>query len=159
MYTSVTENRIYPVNHSAQHMVPVQAAANTLDTGAALTRKCMKTSLVYLGVTIFCVVFCLIYEQFSFGEYSDAMRLMFLVPLIGGALPFQIFAMRRKAWSLSRAAYNLWNSGLAVLMSGCLVKGIIEVSGRVSDYDMFYWVGGAAFLIAAIAVQLKQKRK
>ena len=136
-----------------------QAAVIPANTGAALTRKCMKTTLVYLGVTVFCVVFCLIYEYFSFGEHSDTMRLMFLAPMVGGAMPFLILAMRRKAWSLSRAAYNLWNSGIAVLVSGCLVKGIIEVSGRVSDYDMFYWVGGVLFLIAAIAVQVKERHK
>lgn len=150
------------MNRSAGRVVPansVQAVDNIIDAGTALTRKCMKTTLVYLGVTVFCVVFCLIYEYFSFGEHSDAMRLMFLAPMVGGALPFLILAMRRKAWSLSRAAYNLWNSGIAVLVSGCLVKGIIEVSGRVSDYDMFYWVGGALFLIAAIAVQVKERHK
>ena len=99
------------------------------------------------------MVFCLIYEQFSFGEHSDAMRRMFLVPLLGGVLPFALLAASDLLSGLSRVAFNLWNSGIAVLVSGCLITGIIEISGRVSDYSLYYWIAGGVFLAAAVVAQ------
>lgn len=120
--------------------------------------KCATTTLVYAAVAAFCVVFCIVYEQFSFGEYSDYMRLMFLPPLLGGALPFAVMSASDGVRRLSRVTYNLWNSGIAVLVSGCLIRGIIEVSGRVADYDLFYWLTGGALLAAALVVQVLSRR-
>ena len=121
---------------------------------ALLRRKCSKTALVYLLVSVFCVIFCLIYERFSYGQYADCMRLMFLPPLAGGALPFEILAHSGSWRRLSRVSYNLWNSGIAVLVSGCLIKGIIEISGRASDYDMLYWIVGISMLASALLIQI-----
>lgn len=114
----------------------------------------MKTASVYGWITLLSVVFCLIYEQFSFGEHADSMRLMFLLPLVGGVLPFSLLALSGKKIPFSRTAYRLWHSGIAVLMSGCLVKGIIEISGRVSDYDGFYIVMGVLLLAASVIALL-----
>lgn len=119
-----------------------------------MRNKCGRTFLVYLGIAIFCVLFDVIYEQFSYGEYSDAMRLMFCFPLIGGALPFLIMYLTKAEITVCRVAYNLWNSGIAVLICGCLIKGIIEISGRTTDYDIIYWILGGLMLLVSIFVQL-----
>ncbi|MDO4546102.1 MAG: hypothetical protein Q4C25_08090 [Bacillota bacterium] len=120
-----------------------------------------KTIRVYLGIAIFCVIFTWIYERFSYGESALCMRLMFLVPLIGGALTFFLIGRLPVGRIVSRIAYNLWNSGLAVIGSGCLIKGIIEISGRSTQYDHIYWICGELLLIlsviAMIARQLKKK--
>lgn len=151
------QNQIKQVNYpqnirNAPNLVG--ARGNFRSQSALLREKYKKTTLVYLLIAAFCVVFCLIYEQFSYGEHADCMRLMFLLPLLGGALPFGVKAYSRKRRKGSRVAYNLWNSGIAVLASGCLIKGIIEISGRTSDYDMFYGVGGIALLVAALIASM-----
>ena len=118
-----------------------------------------KTALAYAAVSAFCLVFCAIYEIFSFGEHSLFMRMMFMVPLLGGAAPFGLMAVSENPPSISRGAFNLWNSGLAVRVSGCLVRGIIEISGRMSDYDNYYWVISGLFLILAFLMQTVAWRK
>ena len=80
--------------------------------------------------------------------------MMFMIPLLGGAAPFALMAVSENPPSVSRTAFNLWNSGLAVHVSGCLVHGIIEISGRVPDYDGYYWAVSGIFLILAVILQL-----
>ena len=118
-----------------------------------------RTALAYTGITAFCLVFCAIYELFSFGEHSLSMRMMFMIPLLGGAAPFALMAASENPPSVSRGAFNLWNSGLAVRISGCLVHGIIEISGRVPDYDNYYWVISGIFLALAFLIQLAAWRR
>lgn len=119
-----------------------------------MRNKSGRTFLVYLGIALFCVLFDIIYEQFSYGEYSDAMRMMFFFPLIGGTLPFLIMYLTKVEIAVCRVAYNLWNSGISVLTCGCLIKGIIEISGRTTDYDIIYWILGGLMLLASIFMQL-----
>lgn len=161
MYISATENiknsgnqtvRTAPTTNNMRNIPQTKSNFHTRST--LLQQTCKKTTLVYLLTAAFCIVFCMIYEQFSYGEHADCMRLMFLLPLLGGAVPFGILAYSRGWRGLSRVGYNLWNSGIAVLSSGCLIKGIIEISGRTSDYDMFYWIGGTAMLAAAVFAQI-----
>ncbi len=112
-----------------------------------------KRTWIYLGLAGFLLIFALIYEHFSYGEYSWAMRLMFLFPLLGGAgLNWLLQGKRIKVWSL-----RFWASGLAIFTVGCLVHGIIVISGRSSGYDLFYAIAGSLFLILAIDIEYMQK--
>ena len=128
----------------------------------AVHSRYVKTALVYTAIMAFCLVFCAIYEIFSFGEHSLFMRTMFMIPLLGGAAPFALLSVIENPPQISRGAFNLWNSGLAVHISGCLVHGIIEISGRVCDYDNYYWSISGVFLLLALinqtAVWNKDKR-
>lgn len=121
------------------------------------------TTMIYLGVTIFCLIFNFIYEQFSYGEHSPYMRYMFILPIIGGVFPFgaSILLSQKAKYTLwkNRIAYNLWNCGIATLLNGCLIKGIINISGRFTDYDRIYWMGGGIFLIASLLCGLLCSKK
>ena len=119
----------------------------------------LRITLVYLGITAFCLIFCAVYELFSFGEHSDNMRMMFMTPLLGGAAPFGLLSALETPLKISRPAFNLWNSGLAVRTSGCLICGIIEISGRVCDYEYYYWVISGIMLLLALAYQLAVWRR
>ena len=111
-----------------------------------------KDSLRYLPASIFCLLFAVIYEHFSYGEYSWAMRLMFLFPLIGGVgLNRFLQGKRIKVWSL-----RFWASGLAIFTLGCLVHGIIVISGRTCGYDWAYIAAGLLFLFLGIFVEYKK---
>ena len=125
----------------------------------AIHNRYFRTALAYAGVTAFCLVFCSIYEIFSFGEHSLYMRTMFMISLLGGLLPFGLMAASENPPSVSRVAFRLWNSGLAVHFSGCLVRGIIEISGRVCDYDMYYWIVSGIFLLLATVTQIAAWRR
>ena len=105
-----------------------------------------------MGVSAVLFVFSKIYTHFSFGQSSPYMNNMFLITLFGGliALLIQLAVIGYK--KVFKAAYNLWNSGLACIVAGMLIRGIINISGRTTTADRYYMYVGAAFLIASALV-------
>ena len=51
------------------------------------------------------------------------------------------------------------NSAIAVVASACLVKGIVEVSGRTTSVDMPYWYVAAVLLCLSIMTGFIRPRK
>ncbi|HFR3653962.1 TPA: hypothetical protein ACHVEU_000901 [Streptococcus suis] len=111
------------------------------------TTRVSRTFISYLAITAFLFIFSRIYESLSYGEVSVFMHYMFCVPLIGGAL---LLGMLTLMPSLSRITFNLWNSGVATITAGCLLRGIINLSGRSTTLDQPYWYIGAGFLVLAL---------
>lgn len=117
-------------------------------------RRMRRTLIAGTSLALFCVVFTLIYEQFSHGATSTHMRCMFLMPLVGCALPALVGLVTSLHRFVCRPAFNLWNSGMAVWAVGCLFRGIVNISGRFTDLDRIYWVLGWGFLAAAALWEL-----
>jgi hypothetical protein len=113
-----------------------------------------RTLITGASLALFCVVFTLIYEQFSHGATSSHMRCMFLMPLVGCALPALVGLVTPLHRFVCRPAFNLWNSGMAVWAVGCLFRGIVNISGRFTDLDRVYWILGWIFLAAAAVWEL-----
>lgn len=109
-----------------------------------------KTAFIYYGIAIFCIMFTLVYEYYSYGEHSTYMRFMFLFPLISGTLLFLLSYFKKFEVTFQRRSYNLWNSGIAIFINGCLIKGIINISGRFTEYDTIYWLLGTCFILSAV---------
>ena len=106
-----------------------------------------KTVISYTLITIFFFAFSRIYEAFSFGETSVHMHYLFAVPLVGGI----ILAILLKVLPyFSRISLNLWNSAIAVITTGTLFRGIVNLSGRSTTLDAPYWYVGISFAILAI---------
>ena len=103
--------------------------------------------MVYLILSIFLFIFSRVYVSLSYGEYSFFMNTLSLVPLIGGGLLVGLLLVQP---NLSRVSFNLWNSGVAVLTAGFLLRGIINLSGRSPTLDGPYWLIGAGFLGLAL---------
>ncbi|HEM4051453.1 TPA: hypothetical protein U1W10_001472 [Streptococcus suis] len=106
-----------------------------------------RTFITYLATTAFLFIFSRIYERLSYGEVSFFMHYMFCVTLIGGSLLLGMLTLKP---SLSRITFNLWNSGVATITAGFLLRGIINLSGRSTTLDQPYWFIGAGFLILAL---------
>ncbi|MDG4504982.1 hypothetical protein NOL38_01715 [Streptococcus suis] len=111
------------------------------------TTRVSRTFISYLAITAFLFIFSRIYESLSYGEVSVFMHYMFCVPLIGGTV---LLGLLQLIPTLSRLSYNLWNSGVATITAGCLLRGIINLSGRSTTLDQPYWFIGAGFLILAL---------
>lgn len=108
--------------------------------------------MVYLIISIFFFLFSRIYVSLSYGEYSFFMNTLSLVPLIGGGLLVGLLLVQP---NLSRVSFNLWNSGVAILTAGFLLRGIINLSGRSTTLDWPYWLIGAGFLgLALVSISL-----
>lgn len=118
-----------------------------------------KVFLFYFVLSVFFFIFSRIYESLSYGEFSFFMHYLCIVPIIGGGilLAFLFFLPQ-----LSRLSYNLWNSGVAVITTGFLLRGIINLSGRSTTLDAPYWMIGSGFLgltlVTILWSLLKQKR-
>lgn len=110
-------------------------------------KRFKKTVISYTLITIFFFVFSRIYEAFSFGEASVHMHYLFVVPLVGGI----ILAILLKSFPyFSRISLNLWNSSVAIVTTGTLFRGIVNLSGRSTTLDAPYWYVGIGFVILAL---------
>ena len=115
--------------------------------------------MVYLILSIFLFIFSRVYVSLSYGEVSIFMNTLSLVSLIGGGLLVGLLYLQP---TLSRISFNLWNSGVAVLTTGFLLRGIINLSGRSTTLDWPYWLIGAGFLglaLVSFGLSLFQSKK
>ena len=115
--------------------------------------------MVYLILSIFLFIFSRVYVSLSYGEVSIFMNTLSLAPLIGGGLLVGLLYLQP---TLSRISFNLWNSGVAVLTAGFLLRGIINLSGRSTTLDWPYWLIGAGFLglaLVSFGLSLFQSKK
>lgn len=97
--------------------------------------KGKRNALIWLGISIFCMIFAAVYEMFSFGVYSLSMILMFLYPLCLGTLMCIIFR---------RDMGRLWNDGVLLLTAAALIRGILEIYGTRSSYT--FWLTALGIL-------------
>ena len=110
-------------------------------------KRFKKTVISYTLITIFFFAFSRIYEAFSFGEASVHMHYLFAVPLVGGI----ILAILLKVLPyFSRISLNLWNSAIAIITTGTLFRGIVNLSGRSTTLDAPYWYVGIVFVVLAL---------
>ena len=110
-------------------------------------KRFKKTVISYTLITIFFFIFSRIYEAFSFGETSVHMHYLSAVPLVGGVLLTMFLKVLPQ---FSRMSLNLWNSAVAILTTGTLFRGIVNLSGRSTTLDAPYWYVGIGFVILAL---------
>ena len=116
-----------------------------------------KTSSVYLGISILCLIIFLIYDQFSHGVRSPYMTYLFLWPLVLGFVPYTIAAFIKSKTaaygnSITRIAFNIYNSGVAAITVSSLLKGIFDIAGNSSIYQSYLMTGGIIILIVGIII-------
>ncbi len=121
-------------------------------------RNPLKAAAIYAAVSAFCVAFGAVYTHFAYGNSSPFLTWMFMLPMLLGAIPCALMYVRGVRLPV-RAVRNFWNSGVALLTVGCLVRGVINISGRYTEYDTIYWALGAAFLLAAAVCLLVRKAR
>ena len=122
-------------------------------------RSIMKTSFVYLLISIFVALFGAIYEMFSYGVYSNFMLYAFAFPLVGGCLPFFLLGFwgysgshAQRFWckTPSTIARNLYHSGIATLTIGNVIRGVLDIYGTTNYMTNYYWVVGIALLLLGV---------
>ena len=103
----------------------------------------------YTVAAVACALFAIVYAHFSHGVHSPFMTFMFMVPLLGGALPSLIahVANVRPAPRVSRQA---WALALASLTVACCLRGIFEIAGTNSPLLVVYPAIAVLFAIVAV---------
>ena len=116
----------------------------------------LKNAIIHLLCAIFCLFFGAIYEAFSFGVYSIYMIYAFCIPLLLGAIPLFSLALWGKKFP-GRFALNAWNSGIAALTVGCIVKGVLDIYGTTNRLIIVYPIAAAILLLAGLISYVFQK--
>lgn len=113
---------------------------------------------LYAGATIFCFVFFLVYNRFSHGVHSPFMTWLFLWPLLLGFIPTTALAVISRLPGPSEISAFYYNAGVAALTVSSCLRGIFEIAGTTSVYQvclMFFGIGmtlaGAALYLIGIA--------
>ncbi len=91
---------------------------------------------------------------------------MFLYPLIGGALTFIVIYPKIKInkvkYKTIRISFNLYNTGIAILTTEGLLRGIFQIAGTSSDYMIYYLIFGWSITIISligISIQIFLNKK
>lgn len=117
--------------------------------------KFVKTILVYGIISVLLVGINWIYSLFGHGVASPYMAFMFLYSLLGGSLFYLALfkSVPRLIESKGfRIFYNLYNSGIATLIVGSFMAGILEIAGTGSDYQKYFFIAGFSLIGITITV-------
>ena len=110
--------------------------------------------IITLVGTGICLLFFLIYDQFSHNVRSIYMTYLFMWPLILGAIPYGALTFLTKRTSSIRLPGNesrlYYNLGLEALTMSSLLRGIFEIAGTASIFQTFMMYGGIVLIIIGI---------
>ena len=121
-----------------------------------INKRIKKTIIIYFLITIFLIIFDRVYSLFSHGVSSLSMNLMFLYPLLGGVVVYYILGYLSKNKKNSMIiSFNIYNSGIAILTVGSLLKGIMDIAGTSSEYIKYYLIIGIFFVCTSIIMFIK----
>jgi hypothetical protein len=133
----------------------------------------------YLAASIVIAAAAAVYGLFSHGVYSYFMTYAFMIPLLGGALPHLIVAMKRADADTASSAdepeestaseeqkglANILDARdtqlaiIATLTAGSLLKGVLDIYGTTNRLLIAYPVM-AAFILAAVLTVLIKRRE
>ena len=119
-------------------------------------REIEKIVFNYLLVTIFCAAFGAGYEWFSHGVFSYYMLYAFMIPLLGGVIPFYC-ALYFGGKFYGRMARRFHHFGISTLTVGCIFCGVLEIYGTTNRLTILYFIVGGIFVLLGILVHLFQK--
>jgi hypothetical protein len=113
-----------------------------------LNKTIFRYSLFSLGVFLFGKI----YTLFGHGVTSTSMSYAYLYLLGLGVLGF--FLLKIIAPDIVNTdgyllSYQTYNSGVAILINGMLLKGILEIAGGTSSYIPWFFVAGYLLIVIA----------
>ncbi len=117
-------------------------------------KKGKKEVVTYLCITIFCLVFFLIYDQFSHGVRSRYMTYLFALPLVLGLFPAVILFVFQEIPRRSQMSANLYHSGVAAMTVSSLLRGIFVIAGTGSVYQEYLMITGIILLLAGLILYI-----
>lgn len=119
------------------------------------TNDLKKQTKNYIFFSIFCLIFGIIYECFSFGVYSKFMMFAFLIPLIFGVAITYI--LNKKNIKINAISNNLYNSSVITFTVYSIIQGILEIYGTTNMLSIIYIASGVLLLIASIITYIMKK--
>ena len=113
---------------------------------------------IYLGVTVFCFIFCSVYYLFSYGLRSRVLELSFLIPLGATILLFVLAATKFDVGEWARLAFHM---GLPAVLIYATLYAIYDMASATSPWLFVFLLIGllcfAASLVLAIIHRVRKK--
>lgn len=119
-------------------------------------REMEKIVFAYLLATIFCAAFGAVYEWFSHGVFSYYMLYAFLIPLLGGVIPFY-YLLYFQGKIPGHTARRFQHFGVSTLTVGCILCGVLEIYGTTNRLTIVYFIIGGIFVLLGNFMYLLQK--
>lgn len=130
---------------------------STLDTKAD-KELLAKKSKSFLILTLFIIIFEMVYEALGHGVVSFFMIGAFLFPAVMGVLFYLMLSKINGTFYISGLFRILWGSSLYTFMLGFIYKGILDIYGTFSKYTLVYWVAGAFLLVVSLIEMLRSQK-
>lgn len=120
-------------------------------------KKIEKFVFTYLLIAIVCAVFGGVYESFSHGVYSYYMLYAFMIPLLGGVLPFYcvLYFRNKIPRPMARRFHHF---GIAALTVGSIFCGVLDIYGTTNRLVILYFIVGGMFLFLGNLMYLLQRK-
>ena len=120
-------------------------------------KRALKTAFVYFLITLFCLLLGAVYEYFSHGVFSYAMIYAFAFPLLLCVFPFFLMGTFGVKVYPAPIILGYHHCAVATLTLGSLVYGALEIYGTTNSLVTYYFVVGAALLIAEVTTYIVQR--
>lgn len=126
-------------------------------------KKHLYAPLWYNGLSLFVLLFGMIYTHFGHGVTSDHMTYAFLPTLLCGFV-YLILAAAQRIPRPDRFSATFLSFSVAAFTLNSISKGIMEIAGAYSNYDGILYIAAiaclaTAFILYPIEIVLKKKQQ
>ena len=116
----------------------------------------IKTGMKYFAASMVIAVAAAVYGLFSHGVYSYYMTYAFMIPLLAGALPHLLTALKGSDQKTMLTGLNdIQLAFVATLTAGSLLKGVLDIYGTTNRLLIAYPVLAALILAIVIAAKIR----
>ncbi len=116
-----------------------------------------KSVVPYLITTVACLIFSIIYAQFSRGVSSYYMTFLFAFPLIFGVVVGMCVMLIKKTKREYFFATHFYHTGVVALTLSSLLRGIFDIAGTASQYQTILMIFGIASIVISICALIIEK--
>lgn len=145
MYTSGIDQKDTPYVPERSHVPEGREAAVS-----RIRPNMKKGALIFLGISLFCLVIFIIYDRFSHNVRSPYMTWLFAWPLVLGVLPCTWLTAAGRLPRPTGFTINLYCSGVAALTVSSLLRGIFEIAGTASPFQTGLAIAGMIMTVAGM---------
>ncbi len=117
-------------------------------------RQLRRALLISVGGALFCMLFYLIYNHFSHGVSSPFMTFSFMWPLVLCVLPYALFLLLPAVPGPSLLSALVWNTAVAALTVSSLLRGVFEIAGNSSRYQVIMMAAGFFLLLCGLVLYI-----
>lgn len=110
----------------------------------------------YFAASMVIAVAAAVYGLFGHGVYSYYMTYAFMIPLLAGALPHLLTALKGADQKTMLTGLNdVQLAFVATLTAGSLLKGVLDIYGTTNRLLIAYPVMAAIILVVVLAAKIR----